>query len=87
MNKTQFLSSVRADWARWQAVLDEAERVHQDLVDAFEELPEEHYGNPARFRDMPADWLPWQVFAGNTYEHYRDHAADVRAWLDGQITA
>ncbi len=158
MDKTQFLSAVRADWARWQAVLDEvgearmtqpgaagewsvkdivahltwferemvgvirqrwlagsdlwnvgqdernavifeqnreralddvlgeAERVHQELVDGLEELPEEHYGNPARFRDMPADWLPWQVFAGNTYEHYQHHAADVRAWLDGQAT-
>jgi uncharacterized protein (TIGR03083 family) len=158
MDKTQFLSALRADWARWQALLDEvgtarmtrpgaagewsvkdmvvhiawferemvgliheralagselwnvsqdarnaaifeqnqqrgqddvlgeAQRVHQDLVDALEDLPEEHYGNPGRFRDMPAHWLPWQVFAGNTYEHYRDHTADVRAWLDGQVT-
>jgi uncharacterized protein (TIGR03083 family) len=155
MDKAQFLSAVRADWARWQAALDEvgrarmtqpgaagewsvkdmvahvtwferemvnvirrrvfegselwnvsqdarnkaifeenrgralddvlgeSERIHQDLVDALEELPEEHYANPARFRGMPADWVPWQVFAGNTYEHYRDHTTDVRAWLDG----
>ena len=158
MDKTQFLSAVRAGWARWQAVLDEvgtarltlpgaagewsvkdivahiawseremvgmirqralagsdlwnlgqdarnaaifeqnrgrgadevlgeAERVHQELVDALDELPEEHYGNPARFRDMPADWLPWQVIAGNTYLHYREHTEDVRSWLDGQVT-
>ncbi len=68
-------------------VLGESERVHQELVDALEELPEEHYGNPARFRGMPADWVPWQVFAGNTYLHYREHASGLRAWLDGQSTA
>jgi hypothetical protein len=30
---------------------------------------------------MPADWLPWRIIAENTSEHYRDHAAIVRAWL------
>ena len=64
-------------------VQTEAAVVHQQLREALEELPEEHYGNPARFRNMPADWLPWQVFAGNTYEHYLDHAADLEAWLAG----
>jgi hypothetical protein len=67
-------------------VLANAQRVHQELVEALRDLPAEHYFNPARFRDMPADWLPWQVFAGNTYEHYRDHDVDVRTWLDGQVT-
>ncbi len=63
-------------------VLQGAQAVHEQLVEALEELPEEHYGNPARFRDMPADWLPWRVLAGNTYEHYEHHLNDVRKWME-----
>lgn len=59
----------------------DAATVHAHFIDALEQLPEEHYGNPARFRDMPADWIPWQIFAQNSYEHYRDHTNDVRVWL------
>jgi hypothetical protein len=64
-------------------VLADAETVHTQLLEELESLPEEHYGNPARFRDMPPDWLPWRVFAGNTYLHYREHADDVEQWLRG----
>jgi hypothetical protein len=30
---------------------------------------------------MPEDWEPWQVIAGNTYEHYQEHIPDIRDWL------
>ena len=65
-------------------VLAESADVHSRLVAALEELPEEHYGNPARFREMPVDWEPWRVFASNSYEHYPEHAAAIRTWLGGQ---
>ncbi len=63
-------------------ILAESQAVHEDLVQLLEELPEEHYGNSARVRGVPADWLPWRVLEGNTFGHYREHARDVRAWLD-----
>jgi len=62
-------------------VLAESQAVHTRLIEELETLPEEHLGNPARFADMPADWLPWQVIADNTYDHYRDHERDLGKWL------
>jgi hypothetical protein len=37
--------------------------------------------DPGRFTDMPPDWLPWDLLAQNTYEHYQDHLLDFTARL------
>ncbi len=63
-------------------VLAESTRVHEELMALLEALPDDASLNDAsRYAEMPPQWRPWQVFAGNTFEHYPDHAAHVRAWL------
>jgi len=63
-------------------VLAEARQVFDRLLVAMRSLSDEDLVDPGRFRDMPADWVPWQILAGNTYEHYRDHLPALRAWLE-----
>lgn len=63
-------------------VLSEAQRVHAELLQASHGLAEEDLIDPNRYRDMPADWNPWKVFADNSYEHYAAHIPAIRAWLD-----
>ncbi len=65
-------------------VLVEAGRVYAELLAALETLTDADLADPARFAEMPADWLPWEMIASNSFEHYRDHAPDLRAWLAGQ---
>ena len=65
-------------------VLAEEARVYTELLAALETLSDADLADPARFAAMPADWLPWEMFASNSFEHYRDHAPDLRAWLAGQ---
>ena len=62
-------------------IRQEAQQVFQQLVEAVETLDEDELNNPSRFSEMPADWIPCQVLAGNTFEHYEHHALDLRNWL------
>lgn len=63
-------------------VLAEGRAAYAEVLPAVENLSDEDLNDPKRYRDMPEDWIPWQILAGNTYEHYRDHAASLRKWLD-----
>jgi len=65
-------------------VRDEARQVYLQLIELLERTDEDVLNNPAHFRDMPADWVPWQVITENSSEHYTGHAADIRAWLETQ---
>ena len=49
-----------------------------------QKLAEADLSDRARYKDMPADWTPWEVVASNTFEHYPDHVAEIRAWLEGK---
>jgi uncharacterized damage-inducible protein DinB len=71
-NRDRALAEVRA----------EARQVYLQLIELLERTDADVLKNPAHFRDMPRDWVPWQVIAGNSSEHYADHAADIRAWLE-----
>lgn len=64
-------------------VLDEAREVYAQLFAALQAVSEADLNDPRRFREMPEDWIPWQVVAGNTYLHYQEHMPAIRAWLDG----
>lgn len=59
-------------------VLEESRAVHQQFLDALGTLSEEDLVDPGRFPGMPPDWRPWDVVAGNSYEHYEQHMQDVR---------
>ena len=60
-------------------VRTEAEQVYQQLVAALETLSDEDLNDPSRYADMPAEWVPWQLLAGNTYRHYQEHMPDLQA--------
>ena len=65
-------------------VLAEAKAVYARLFALVSGMSAAELNDPAQFADMPADWLPWRVIAGNTYIHYREHAQNLQAWLDAQ---
>ncbi len=65
-------------------VLAEGREVYSQFLQGFASLKDEDLVDPARFADMPEDWLPGQVMAGNSYEHYREHLPAIRAWLAKQ---
>jgi uncharacterized protein (TIGR03083 family) len=64
-------------------VLPLAEASYRDFLAAFAALTDADLNDPARYAHMPPDWEPWRVYSSNTYEHYRDHTADLRAALAG----
>ncbi len=72
--KKQSLEKVRA----------EAERVYKALLLSLGDLRDNDLHAPASFPGMPEDWIPWEVMAANTYEHYQEHLADIRKWLETQ---
>jgi hypothetical protein len=62
-------------------VVAAAAMIHGRLMTLLGSVTDRDLLDPASFPGMPAEWLPWQVIAGNTYEHYEDHAARIRARL------
>jgi hypothetical protein len=67
-----------------QEVLAESRETFPELVREAEGLSDEELNDPGRFACMPEDWVPWKLIAENSYEHYRDHGASLRAWLDSK---
>lgn len=65
-------------------VLAAAHQTFADLVALLEGLTDDDLHDASRYRDMPPDWLPWEVLADNTYTHYPHHIPAIRAWLDQQ---
>ena len=68
-------------------VQSKAQMIYANLVDAIESLADEDLNNPANFRGMPADWIPWKIIAENAYEHYQQHLPDLQVWLTEQTGA
>ena len=62
-----------------EEVLRESQLIHAELMTQLETLSEEDLSKAENFKDMPPDWKPWEVIASNTFEHYPDHARDIRA--------
>jgi uncharacterized protein (TIGR03083 family) len=58
-------------------VLAEARQVYPELLEPLAGLSEEELQNPACFREMPPGWIPLEVIASNTFEHYPVHTADI----------
>ncbi len=65
-------------------VLADARQAFAELLALVEGLAEDDLHDAARYHDMPPDWIPWEVLAGNSYTHYPQHAPLIRAWLDQQ---
>ena len=63
-------------------VLSDSEQVFSDLLTMLARVPDAML-NDATLLGLPDDIPPWMRVANNSYAHYREHAADLRAWLDG----
>ena len=64
-----------------QEVLTEEQQVYAQFLEAVQALSDEDFSDPHRFREMPEQWLPWQILAGCSFAHYRQHTPSIRAWL------
>jgi hypothetical protein len=62
-------------------IVTEAREAGARLRAAIAGLMEEDLCLAQRFANMPHDWLPWQVIAGNTYDHYPAHIASIQRRL------
>lgn len=63
-------------------VLTQSKEVYQQLYAAFDTLTDEDLNNASHFKEMPSEWVPAEVFASNTYEHYEQHLPILRDWLN-----
>ena len=64
-------------------IRSESNSVHEDLLLLLQLCSDEELNQAARFESMPLDWMPAEVLASNTYEHYRDHTTAIQAWSCG----
>lgn len=69
-----------------QDVLAEEQQVYAQLLEGAQTLSDEDLNDPQRFKEMLPAWIPWQIFAGNSFKHYDEHIRSIRVWLDqGQL--
>ena len=65
-----------------EEVRAESERVLPQLLEQLEALPEDAYGDASCFPGMPAEWEPWFIIAGSTFNHYLDHTESIKKMLE-----
>jgi uncharacterized protein (TIGR03083 family) len=70
--------SAEMNGVSWQALSTEFREVHQGLLEQLENLSDEDLNQADRFRAMPPDWIPWEVIASNTFEHYPEHSRAIQ---------
>jgi len=64
-----------------QDIVTEERRVYDQFLEAAHTLSDEDLNDPHHFRDMPEAWIPWRIFAGCSFQHYRDHMPSILEWL------
>ncbi len=62
-----------------ERVLEDSHAVHLALLNRVEAMPEKMLTDPKQFKWMKGEPLSAMV-AGDSFEHYREHAAEIRAW-------
>jgi len=62
-------------------IVNEERQAYTALLEAVQTLSDEDLNDPHRFKNMPQEWKPWQLIAGNSFEHYEDHMPSIREWL------
>lgn len=63
-------------------ILTESKQVYAQLITALNNFPHDDLTDASLFRDMPPEWIPWQIIAQNSFEHYQHHSIDIKSWLD-----
>jgi hypothetical protein len=64
-----------------QEIVHEEQQTYADLLEAAQTLSDEDLNNPHRFKQMPEEWVPWQIIAGCSFKHYQDHMPSIHEWL------
>lgn len=62
-------------------IMNEEQQAYADLLAAAQTLSDEDLNDSHRYKQMPEEWVPWQLYAGNTFKHYQDHMPSIREWL------
>ncbi len=63
-------------------VLCDSQNSFQRSLDAVQGLRDKDLYDREFMRGYGVEWVVHELIEGDTYEHYRDHIAPVRAWLD-----
>ena len=63
-------------------VLQESQISFRRSIEAVQGLRDEDLYDPKFTRVPDADWTVFDLIEGDTFEHYNEHRASVRAWLD-----
>ena len=77
LNERDFLRAETLEEAR-----DDYRRSFLQLFDIVNAMPEEDFGEVHRFSWWEGQPIS-QVIAANSFEHYREHAEQIRIWLQG----
>ena len=70
-----------------KAVRLDAEKAFVELIQELNRLPEDAFGDPAHFQNMPSEWKPRDVIASNTFHHYREHTDSIRRLAESGSSA
>ena len=62
-------------------IVNEEQQAYTALLEVVQQLRNEDLDDPYCFKNMPAEWRPWQLIAGNSFKHYEDHMPSLRDWL------
>ncbi len=62
-------------------IMYEEQQAYADLLATARTLSDEDLNDSHRYKQMPEEWMPWQLYAGNTFKHYHDHMPSIREWL------
>jgi len=61
-------------------ILTDFRTTHQHIMDIVQAMPEEDLISPNRFAWSQGKPL-WHLIAGDTFEHYQEHLAQIQEWL------
>ena len=61
-------------------VLTDFRTTHQQIMDIVQAMPEDDLMSPHRFAWSHERPL-WHLIAGDTFEHYQEHLAQIQEWL------
>ena len=64
-----------------------SDKAFAELIQQLNRLPEDAFGDPAHFLNMPSEWKPWDVIASNTFRHYREHTDSIRRLAESGASA
>ena len=62
-------------------IVNEERQAYTALLEVVQQLSDEDLNDPHCFKDMPQEWRPWQLIAGDSFKHYEDHMPSLRDWL------